>query len=279
MFTGELSPSGHDGPAPWAEVHPTLRMQVVRRDDRLVVRLAGELDLASARPAAQAVRRLGEPGLRLVFDLSQVWFMDGAGVRFVHDAQAQANDGGWDVTLTRPHRVVRRLIALTGTQAQLGLDARVGAPPPIQADGELVTRCEEAIARALESGADMANVQLRDQNDALRIVAQRGFAGAFLDFFEVVDDEESACGVALQSGRPTLVDDVARSPIFHGRPSQDAMLAAGSRAVISVPIIAPGGVPVGMLSSHYREPRTWTQADVEQLDQIARRTQAAGAAS
>ena len=45
------------------------------------------------------------------------------------------------------------------------------------------------------TGADMGNIQLLEDG-ALRIVSQRGFEAPFLDFFDVVHNDQAACGSA-----------------------------------------------------------------------------------
>ena len=42
-----------------------------------------------------------------------------------------------------------------------------------------------------------------------------------------------------------------RSSIFRGRPAMDVLLAAGTRAVASYPMLTAGGDPFGVLSFHY----------------------------
>ena len=63
------------------------------------------------------------------------------------------------------------------------------------------------------TGADMGNIQLLEDG-ALRIVSQRGFEAAFLDFFNTVHNDEAACGSALRAGQRVIVDDVATSSLF-----------------------------------------------------------------
>jgi hypothetical protein len=51
-----------------------------------------------------------------------------------------------------------------------------------------------------------------------------------------------------------IVDRVERSPIFAGQSSLEPLLAVGSRAVASYPLLRPGGGVVGVLSFHYPKP-------------------------
>jgi anti-sigma B factor antagonist len=59
------------------------------------IRLHGELDIASADAARQALEQ-PDTGIRqIVLDLSQITFCDAAGVRFLLTAQKQARTTGW----------------------------------------------------------------------------------------------------------------------------------------------------------------------------------------
>src|SRR5262249_34099023 len=106
------------------------------------------------------------------------------------------------------------------------------------------------------TGADMGNIQLLDRDSgALKIVANRGFERPFLEFFDAVHDGKAACGTAMQSGKRVIIEDVAASPVFAGKPALAVVLAAGVRAVQSTPLVSRSGHLVGMLSTHYRVPR------------------------
>jgi hypothetical protein len=153
-------------------------------------------------------------------------------------------------------------------------DAFTCPPAPSRA---VVMTCEQAVGQALRAaGADTGNLQLLDPaSGVLRIVAQHGFGRRFLDFFEVVHDEDSACGTALAAGRAVWVPEVVTSPIFAGTPALEAMLEAGSQAVASVPVRAghPGhrGM-IAMMSVHYRRPTAWGEQERRRLETIAAAT-------
>ena len=121
------------------------------------------------------------------------------------------------------------------------------------------------------TAADMGNVQLYDgASDSLRIVASRGFRPEDLELFAVIRRGESTCGTALERGERVVVGDVTASPIFAGKPILDAVLAAGIRALLSTPLISRSGRLVGMLSTHYRSPRSPAERDLRILDLLAR---------
>jgi hypothetical protein len=115
---------------------------------------------------------------------------------------------------------------------------------------------DTAIIIAAGGVADSCDLQLADPHTgALRIVRQRGFAPSFLDYFASVDATvPSACGTALATGDPVLIDDITASPIFAGQPTLPVMLAAGTRSVHSYPLHDKSGDLLGMLSLHYGTP-------------------------
>ena len=131
---------------------------------------------------------------------------------------------------------------------------------------------EAALDAALSNtGAVMANLQLACP-DGLRIGAQRGFEEPFLEFFDCVDDESSACGKAMKAGRRIVVGDVASDPIFAGSAAGEAMAQAGARAVQSTPIFAASGWLLGVLSTHYDRPHHPSEDELQVIDRVASRT-------
>jgi len=136
--------------------------------------------------------------------------------------------------------------------------------------GDLSAFLHEIIDAAIEiTDADMGNIQLLE-NNALRIVAQRGFEAPFLDFFNTVHEGEAACGAAIASGKRVIVEDVEKSEIFCGTQALEVMLAAGARAVQSTPLITRFGRVLGMFSTHYRSPHRPSEHELHQLDVLAR---------
>ncbi|MEV0680244.1 GAF domain-containing protein [Actinosynnema sp. NPDC050436] len=120
------------------------------------------------------------------------------------------------------------------------------------ADPSSLTR---AVLTAALTVADSCDLQLLDR-DVLRIKAQHGFSPAFLGFFATVDASAStACGRALATGAPVVVDDVTRNPLFAGQAALQVLRDAGSRAVASYPLRGADGVVQGVLSLHHRHLR------------------------
>jgi len=119
--------------------------------------------------------------------------------------------------------------------------------------------------------AERGTLQLLDPTTGtLKIVAQRGFAQPFLDFFGDVQDGSSVCGAALQRGERVIVEDVTKSEIFVGSPSMGVLLDAGVRAVQSTPLCSRSGVLVGMLNTHYGTPHRLEPRELQMLDLLVR---------
>jgi len=121
------------------------------------------------------------------------------------------------------------------------------------------------------TGAEKGNLQLRDPDTGiLTIVAQRGFAQPFLDFFREVRGVDSACGVAMERGGSVIVEDITKSEIFVGKPSMGVLLDAGVRAVQSTPLYSRAGVLVGMLNTHHGAPHRPEPRELQMLDLLVR---------
>lgn len=112
---------------------------------------------------------------------------------------------------------------------------------------------------------EMGNIQLYDASQGiLRIVAHRGFDGAFLDYFREVSGGGSTCGRALRSGQRVMVEDVEIDPEF--MPHRAVMAAAGVRAVQSTPIMDRQGQLLGVMSIHFRQPHRPSERELWMLD-------------
>jgi two-component sensor histidine kinase len=122
--------------------------------------------------------------------------------------------------------------------------------------------------------ADKGNVQLFDSNaGTLTITTQRGFEDTFLKFFaDVRKDDASACGQAMISGNMVIVEDVMNSEIFAGQASQQVLIDAGVRGVISMPLKSSTDTLLGMISVYFSNPHHPTERESHFLDLLARKT-------
>lgn len=99
----------------------------------------------------------------------------------------------------------------------------------------------------------MGSLQILDPYaNNLRIAAQVGFSRRFLDFFDIVEHHQCACGMALSLGQRVIVDDLANDPVFRGNAAREIILDEGVRAVQSIPLRTSSGEIVGVLSTHFR---------------------------
>jgi anti-anti-sigma factor len=89
-----------------------------------VVRLRGELDLASAPALAEAVERLAVNGTRSVrLDLTELDFCDSTGISAMLSARARMLDCGGALTVVGVQGKPLRVLALTGV-----LELLIGQP-------------------------------------------------------------------------------------------------------------------------------------------------------
>ena len=113
---------------------PALRTSVTRSGRRVVVRAAGELDLATAPLLRRAIVSAGSPGpLDVVVDLSGVTFVDAAGLGALLDGSEAVRKGGGDLCLSSPSPMLRRMLRLLELEARLPIaessgQKRVGVP-------------------------------------------------------------------------------------------------------------------------------------------------------
>lgn len=258
----------------WERAAPGLRVsECDGGDDVTFVRFAGELDMATAPVAVQLVLDAATRARTVAVDLSWVTFFDAYAYGSLLEARESLSTRNRELRLHAVHRVVRRVFDLLGRGGlplpQVTADASFG---PLTVTPAVVTVLEETLNAALRRAeADMANAQLLDPTSGtLRIAAQRGFTRRFLDFFEVVERADSACGAALAERQPVWVDDVANSPIFADTPAREVVLDAGVRAVASVPVLTPAGELLAVVSVHRRRAGQWTAGQRDELDRISR---------
>ena len=88
-----------------------------------VIRISGDVDHVSA-PDLQAVAdKLLHDGARcLVFDCSEVDFVDSAGLDVLVQTRQHAHDHGGTVTVRRPNNLMYRLLQLTALTSVLQVD-------------------------------------------------------------------------------------------------------------------------------------------------------------
>ena len=129
---------------------------------------------------------------------------------------------------------------------------------------------EEVLAASIAlQSADFGTIQLYNaESQALKIVAQRGFQQDFLNHFSSVLEGEAAYGRALSRGERVIIEDVLTDADFElFRP---IAAAAGFRSVQSTPLFSRNGEPLGMISTHFRQPHRPSERDLRLTDLYAR---------
>ena len=123
------------------------------------------------------------------------------------------------------------------------------------------------------SGADKGNIQLLDrERGTLKLSAQSGFEEPFVEFFESVIGDDTACGVALQTKQRVIVEDVTNSEIYAGNHSLEAMCKADVLAVQSLPLLSSTGNVLGIISVHFAHAHRPSEQELRLLDLLARQT-------
>jgi anti-sigma B factor antagonist len=92
-------------------------LSINRRDEAggVVLALSGELDVVSAPALERRLREaLSEPGAHVSLDLSDLEFVDSAGVSVLIKAKQDADSNGRTLVLARATEQVHRVFALVG---------------------------------------------------------------------------------------------------------------------------------------------------------------------
>ncbi|GLQ89978.1 GAF domain-containing protein [Dyella flagellata] len=171
----------------------------------------------------------------------------------------------------------RTWLTLERTHAQTALSNELAAMQALHELSTIASGCLD-VPKVLQAAldvtmtlhdADFGNVQLYEpETNTLRIIVQRGFEPAFLDHYALVDaSNPSACGLALAGRKRKIVKDVETDPDY--LLSRDVARVAGYRAVQSTPLLSAAGEPLGMLSTHFRAPRSFSEAEQRQTDLVA----------
>lgn len=109
----------------WVKFHAMgvpdqLHIDVAHDGSRVVLTLAGELDMASADRLQQAI---DDEGLRaetsVVLDLQQLQFIDSTGLRVMLRALERCRARGQDFAITPGSPQVQRLLSITGVATHL----------------------------------------------------------------------------------------------------------------------------------------------------------------
>jgi len=119
---------------------PDFELAVTRRDRAAVVRVSGELDLATGPDLHTQVVGLVDQGVRHVaIDLAELDFIDSTGLRVLVTVLKRMAEEGGRITLHRPTLSTMKVLELTGltelfvvteTPASTGAQEGSGVAPP-----------------------------------------------------------------------------------------------------------------------------------------------------
>ena len=95
----------------------SFRIAITPKGDRVVVAPHGELDLSTALPLEEEIKRLQRSFETLVLDLRGLTFLDSRGLRLMVNARRQAIEGGTDFSLIEGGPQVCRVLDITGLRS------------------------------------------------------------------------------------------------------------------------------------------------------------------
>ena len=129
MSTSSFTASGA-GTGAWAwALSPGFEVDVEDLDGAVVLRLRGELDLATAPELRRAISvGLAADATGIVVDLAKLTFIDSTGITELLTGHDLARAGGRSFLLRHPGRVVLKTLRLIGVDGLLAV-APAGASP------------------------------------------------------------------------------------------------------------------------------------------------------
>jgi anti-sigma B factor antagonist len=101
-----------------------LDLRVEHQDDRAIVNVGGEVDIATCPQLRDLLNELVDRGIyQLVVDLDKVSFMDSSGIGVLVGVYRRIREHGGSLRLTGPSAEVRRVLELTRVTTILPVSA------------------------------------------------------------------------------------------------------------------------------------------------------------
>jgi anti-sigma B factor antagonist len=95
-------------------------LSIESRDGAAVIRVTGEIDVASVQDLDACVRKArSHYSPHLILDLAEVDFMDCTGLRVLADASTNIRNDGGSVAIARPSRQAAHLFEVSGLPQEL----------------------------------------------------------------------------------------------------------------------------------------------------------------
>lgn len=111
-----------------------LDLRVQHHDDRAVVHVSGEVDLATCPQLRAVLGELVDQGVyHLIVDLEQVSFLDSSGIGVLIGVLRRVREHDGSLRLTAPSLHVRRVLELTGMTTLLSIYATLDEAAPVEA--------------------------------------------------------------------------------------------------------------------------------------------------
>jgi anti-anti-sigma factor len=104
------------------ETSEDFRIEEGRRNGVVVLRLRGDLDLASADAVSERLEALSAENQPVLLDLDSLTFMDSSGLRVVLQAAENSRTSGWQFKLTPGSEQVRHLFSSAGVTDRLPIE-------------------------------------------------------------------------------------------------------------------------------------------------------------
>lgn len=107
------------------DIFQPLQLEYLRQDGKVVVRILGEVDLASAPVLREALIELidGQGNLFVQLDLENMSFIDSTGIGVLIRALRSVRQKGGDLTLANCRPSTLRILEIAGLTAIFGLTA------------------------------------------------------------------------------------------------------------------------------------------------------------
>jgi len=269
---------------------PDFRITVAYSADGVTVKVAGEVDLATAPELGGVVDGEIDRGLlALVLDLAELEFIDARGLAVIAHSSGRLRPLGGHITLRSPPAMLVRMMDITGLTAAVRLESepssqaiprqtpnwsgdrvsdpashlwRVTSVPAANDVVDSALRLVVALATATVEGADGVSVTLNRQG-RLSTVAASDQTVLDMDGDQYATGE-GPCLDASFEGRPFHAPSLAyesRWPAFTPR-----ALGRGINSILSTPLMAED-MPVGALNVYSRTASVFAEKE-EQLASI-----------
>lgn len=164
-----------------------------------------------------------------------------------------------------------RLVCEGSSLSQIPSNHTTSLDTKLQISPILQDALSDLLDRAIEMHrTDMGYIHLFErQSCTLEIAVQRGFEPSSFPYFRTVNiTNNSPCMSAVRAGESIIVEDVETHSMFSSH--RAIAKALGYRAVQSTPLTSSGGSLLGVLSTHFRQPRRFLPWEMKLLDMHAR---------